>query len=331
VRISRRLASLRLTLAGLVLLGVAAVAAAQRMGHARWLVAGPLLLLALNLLAALVSSARFRRQPSLFAFHLCLLLLAILLGAGQLTRLTGHVEVSEGQGFDPAGVVIDSRGEWSPGLPAANAFLQGPIQVGYEPGLLRRATSSRVWISGDGADFPVDVVDGTPLVVDGYRFYVTHNKGFAAVVSWGVAATDEVLHGAVHFPSYPGQAQGQVLQWRTPQGTSVQFRLEPDSLPQDAWVLSAQRAGGRLWVRAAGGAERVVSPGQSLALPGGLLRLEGFSMWMGYRVFYDPTLPWILVCALLAVSMLGWYLWGRLERPVPAPEVATLAAQRSQA
>jgi cytochrome c biogenesis protein len=330
VRFSRRIASLRLTLAGFVLLGLGAFATAAGTARGRWLIAVPLFLLALNLLAALLTCSCFRRQPALYAFHVCLLLLAILLGVGQLTRLTGHFEISEGQGFDPAAVVIDSRGEWNPGLPIVNAFRQGPIQVGYEPGLLRRGTSSRVWLFGDGEGPPVDIADGKPLVAEGYRFYATHNKGFSALLSWR-SGGGEVLRGTVHFPSYPRQALDQVMQWRTPQGTPVELRLEPDPLPQDAWVLRAQRAGGRLWVRARDGEDRVLQTGQSLALPGGVVRLEGFGMWMGYRVFYDPTLPWIFACALLAVSMLAWHLWSRLERPLARLEPKALKAQRTGA
>ena len=329
-RLSRRIASLRVTLAGFALLGVAAYAVAAGAAQGRWLIAAPLFLLSLNLLAALLTCRCFRRQPSLFAFHVCLLLLAVLLGVGQLTRLTGHFEIAEGQGFDPASVAIDSRGEWNPGLPAGSAFRQGPIQVAYDPGLLRRGTSSRVFLSGDGQGRPVDVADAKPLVLDGYRFYATHNKGFSALLSWRSDA-GKLLRGTVHFPSYPRLALGQVLEWRTPHGTSVELRLEPDPLPQDGWILRAQRAGGRLGVRTRDGEDQFLQPGQSLALPGGVLRLEGFGMWMGYRVFYDPTLPWIFACALLAVSMLAWYFWSRRELPLPGFAPAALTLQRTRA
>jgi cytochrome c biogenesis protein len=316
-RFLRGLASLRLTLAGFVLLGAAAFATASGSPQGRWLIALPLFLLALNLLAALVVCACFRRQPSLFAFHVCLLLLAVLLGLGQLTRLTGHFEIAEGQAFDPAAVVIDTRGGLNPGLPGESSFRQGEIQVDYDPGLLRRGTSSRVWVAAEGTAQPVDVVDAKPLLVDGYRFYVTHNKGFSAVLTWQPRDAATALRGTVHFPSYPRLALSQTRQWHTPGGTLVELRIEPEPFPQGSWDLNGQRAGEGIWIRAAEGGERWLRPGEPLALPDGWLRLEGLGMWMGYRVFYDPTLPWIAACALLAVLTLGGHLWGRMESPVP--------------
>ncbi|OYU68100.1 MAG: hypothetical protein CFE45_43430, partial [Burkholderiales bacterium PBB5] len=32
---------------------------------------------------------------------------------------------------------------------------------------------------------------------------------------------------------------------------------------------------------------------------------EGLRTWMGYRVAFDPTLPWLLASALLAALALG--------------------------
>jgi len=74
----RPLASLRLTLVGLVLLGGGLVIDQNHWLPSAWVITPPLLLLGINLAAALVVDPRFRRQPALFAFHLCLLLLALL-------------------------------------------------------------------------------------------------------------------------------------------------------------------------------------------------------------------------------------------------------------
>jgi hypothetical protein len=46
-------------------------------------------------------------------------------------------------------------------------------------------------------------------------------------------------------------------------------------------------------------------PGVRIA--GGTLVYDGLRTWMGYRVAYDPTLPWLLAAALLAALSLGWH------------------------
>lgn len=311
------LASVRLTLAGLALLGLAAIATSQGVAGGQGLVALPLLLLALNLVAALGVNPLFRVKPLLFGMHVGLLLLALAVALGQLTRLRGHFEISEGQAFDPALLQVDSSGPWQPELPAEGAFRQGRIEVNYAPGLMRRESTSRVSLPGGGQ---ASAMDGQPLIIDGYRFYLTHNKGFAAHLVWEQEGTAEPQRGAVHFPSYPRLAPQQHARWTTPGGSRLELRLEPLAAPAErAWTLRRQQAGERLWVRQADGSEIVLTPGQRLVLPGGTLLLEDLRLWLGYRVYYDPSLPWVFAGALLTLVMLAAHLWGRFARPLPEP------------
>jgi cytochrome c biogenesis protein ResB len=64
-----------------------------------------------------------------------------------------------------------------------------------------------------------------------------------------------------------------------------------------------------------------LQPGQSVALDGGTLTYLGLRSWMGYRVTYDPTLPWLLAASLLAVAALAWHYLRRFF--FPAPTVVT--------
>ena len=69
------------------------------------------------------------------------------------------------------------------------------------------------------------------------------------------------------------------------------------------------------------GEQRVeLQPGQRMALPGGELVYEGLRTWMGYRVAYDPTLPWLLVASLLvAFSLALHYALKFMGSPRPVP------------
>jgi cytochrome c biogenesis protein len=51
-----------------------------------------------------------------------------------------------------------------------------------------------------------------------------------------------------------------------------------------------------------------------VTLDEGVLVYEGLTAWMGYKVFYDPTLPWLAAAALLAIASLGTFCWRRFGR-----------------
>ena len=119
----RALASLRLTTLGLLLLGAGGFAAYRQVEESQWLVIGALLLLSLNLIAALLSNPLFRVRPALFGMHVGLLLLALSLAYGQATRFRGHFEISEGEPFDPARVVVDRASPVPSALPGEGAFV----------------------------------------------------------------------------------------------------------------------------------------------------------------------------------------------------------------
>ena len=59
------------------------------------------------------------------------------------------------------------------------------------------------------------------------------------------------------------------------------------------------------------GKMQTLRPGASMDLAGGRLRYEGLTTWMGYVVFSDWTLPWLLAAATLAAAALGWHFWRR--------------------
>ena len=309
----RSLASLRLTLAGLLLLAAGLVADQNYWLSGAWAITPPLALLAVNLVAAMITDPRFRRRPALFAFHLCLLLLALLAGYGQLVHYQGRLPLAEGQAFAAGLANTVRQGPLAPRPLADGVVRQGLIEVDYTPGIRRGATRSRLWVAGRGW---MEIGDDVPLVLDGYRFYTTSNKGFAALLVWR-PEQGEAQRGAVHFPSYPANELGQLVTWRTPAGQEIELALGlPPSPYGETWTLRQTLADGAEALQLKSGGEiRTLRPGDTVPLQGGRLHYERLGMWMGYELRYDPTLPWLFSLAALTVVFLALHFLQRVARP----------------
>ena len=117
--------------------------------------------------------------------------------------------------------------------------------------------------------------------------------------------------GTVHLPSYPANQYSQSREWVVP-GTALKLwtMLQFDELILDPdrpseFRLPRQHA---VVVRS-GELRRELQPGQSLELPEGRLVYQGLRSWMGYTVFYDWTIYWLLAACGLAIGTMAWYFW----------------------
>lgn len=319
-RLAHLLSSPKLTLCGFVLLAAGTLASYDRPAVPAAAIVLPLALLAGNLAAALLGRPVLRRG-GLGLFHLALLVLLVLVGWGRMTHLDGQVEVAEGAALDPSQIEVTGSGPWHGTAWRMLSFRQGPYDVAYAAGVRRAHTRSHVWL--EGQDTPIVVGDDTPLILDGYRFYTTHNKGLAPLLTWQ-ADGGEPVQGVLHMPSYPLFDWKQENSWTAPDGRPVRFWLRIDrALPeQAAWTLDPHDLPAVLVVEVDAGRHEL-KPGESIKLPGATLRYDRLTGWMGYRIFYDPTLMPMLVASLLGVLGLGWHLWGRSARLLPLPEGAT--------
>lgn len=263
--------------------------------------------LAVNLVAALVVHPALRRRLPLLVSHLALLALLGLVTLGRLVALDGRFELTQGVPFD--GRLIDVRaGALHPRGLEQLSFRHEGFDIDYAPGRKRGATRNRVaWLAADGSEQRAVIGDHRPLVLDGYRFYTSPNKGFAPLLTWR-PAQGEAVTGAVHLPSFPMHELRQAREWQLPDGRAVWVMLQID----EALIDPKERAAFRLPDKAVlivrqGDRRAELVPGAGVALDGGMLVYEGLRTWMGYRVAYDPTLPWLLSAALLAALSLGWH------------------------
>jgi hypothetical protein len=304
------LGSLKLALFVVALFALAVLA--YHLGWLRnvWALVVPLALFALNLSAAVGTNPAFRRQTALLVFHLALIAIVLLVAAGRLTYFKGRVELSTGETF--AGEVADSEmGPWHSLSLGHAAFTNEGFSIHYSPGVRRDVTRNVVsWTGSDGTIRRAVIGDQVPLKLDGYRFYTSSNKGFAPLFVW-LPKGGEPRLGTIHLPAYPVHQYSQALDWVLPGSavriwTMLQFDevlLDPDS-PSEFHLPSRHR----LVVRV-GEERRELHPGDRYLLPEGELVYRGLSTWMGYTVFSDWTMPWLLAACALAVASLAWHFW----------------------
>ncbi len=326
-RVLKMLASLKLTLAGLAGLLVACLAIAFDPGHTVSWLALPLSVLAINLAAALLSRHAFRQQAFLLLFHVGLLLVLLLVGAGLLIRFDGRVEIVEGAAFAPGAVSAQNIGWLHAQRFDRIDFEQQEIEVHFLANLRRDKTRSRVTLRDRGdAEQVLEIGDRHGFVTQGYRFMTTPNKGYALLLNWRDDAGQQVL-GAVNFPSFPEYEWKQVNSWITPAGESISLELElADAIPASgAWDLKSAGTRYSVIVASGDGIRRAVRPGQVLRLRGGSIEPAGLRLWMGYSINYDPLLPWLLAAALLTLTAMAAHFVSKLRLPGIRRESASIA------
>ncbi len=319
IRWLRYLAAPRLTLIGMAMLAVgAALSYDNPVSTPVWVLVAPLALLALNLLAAIVTNPRIHQRGGLLVFHLALLGVVALVAVGRLIHMEAHVELNDGAVFNASELIDVQQGPWHQGRLDAVRFVQGPWTVDYGPGMVRGLTHSSVRALDERGVWQVlDVGDDRPLLLHGYRFYTSFNKGFSAVLTW-MPFQGEPVTGTINMPAYPLYDFRQTNRWQPEGGDEIRFwlQLETGLTDQHAWVLSPRDSRATLIVKTAD--ERVeLAAGERVRLPGGWLRYDRLSSWMGYKVFYEPTISWLFIVAVIGVLGLAVHFWGRFSAALP--------------
>lgn len=308
------LASLKLTLVILLLLGAGILVSYRGLVPPTWALAGPLLGFALNLGAAVATNVAFRRQVWLLAFHFALIAIVLLVAAGRMSYLRGNVELSVGEAFAGRLTAYDA-GPWHWWRLDRVKFMNDGFNITYQPGPMRDRTTNRVrWIDDAGLEH-VDVIgDQKPLVLHGYRIYTTFNKGFAPFFLW--TPKDGVPQaGIVHLPSWPAHELKQAQEWVIPGTQLTAWTM----LQFDEVILDPERPSEfrppkqhQLVVKV-GSERRELKPGDRFELREGTLAYQGLHVWMGYTVFSDWTIPWLLAACVVAVLSIGTHFWQKFR------------------
>ncbi len=316
------LASLKLTLVILAALGVAVLTAYLSETPTTWALAGPLAAFAVNLAAAVVTNPVFRHQTALLVFHLALIAIILLITVGRLTYLKGQLELAEGEVFDGQ-LTQEERGPWHLRQLDALHFSNEGFSIDYAKGVRRGVTRNQIsWTAPGGEIQRVVIGDQTPFILSGYRFYTSHNKGFAPTFIWYPRSGSSPVLGTVHLPAYPLHEHKQAIEWTPPGGKiPLWVMLQFDELILDPAKPSEFRLPTKYQIVVRVGDERrELKQGEAMRLTEGVLVYNGLRSWMGYTVFYDFTLPWLLAACTLAVLSLAWHFCCKfLNKPWDKP------------
>jgi hypothetical protein len=317
----------RLTVLFFVVTALSALFIAYRESEATWLMAFPFSLLFLNLAAVIATNLRFRADLPLLVLHLALLALVLLFIAGRLTYLEGRATITQDSAFTGT-FQLERRGPLHPDRLADLRFMNAGITEVY-PKLndFRHTYNSVIWWDESGVPRMAEIGDDKPLILMGYRIFTSRNRGVAPVFRWQPALGGPSESGSMQL----GQSMGEVFENATslklPNGQEAWIGLEAkaEAIPAkhgertDMGVYEIDH----VLVLRIGDSRHELRIGDSIVLEGGTLTYVRIQTWMGYRIAYDPTTPWIAATLCVAVFSLVWfYLIRVFSRPIPGLEAS---------
>jgi hypothetical protein len=313
----KALASPRLMVAFFVLMAAAALGAASYPENITAIVLPPLVLLFLNLSASILSNARFRADLPLLLFHLALLAFLALLLTARLSYFDGGATLRSGGEFNGEYLSVQKgllHGNGASRLRFANDGLtEHPV-----PGSFPTTYNLVRWWDSAGLPHMTEIGNDRPLVLNDYRIYATNMRGFEPIFQWQRKSGAPEMGGvqlpytfAGDFPeaslvNLPGGGEAWV-QLVSSQSMELQGKRDD---------LGAQTLEHKLILRAQGNRYEM-QPGTAVELPDGRLTYVRLGSWLGYRVTYDPTPPWLAASVLVGVTSLVWFyarLWRRSQR-----------------
>lgn len=180
-------------------------------------------------------------------------------------------------------------------------------------GVRRGKTRNHVRWLDDNNVWRNDVIgDVDPLVIQGYQFFTTGNKGYSPTFVWTPNGRTPIA-GAINLPSYPVHQYQQHLEW-TPPGSKLKLwtQLQFDEVILTPHTASQFRLPEKHTLVIRHGDNRhELQPGDSVKLPGGQLTYQGLSTWMGYNVTHDWTIIWLFGACIVAMGSLTWHFWSK--------------------
>jgi cytochrome c biogenesis protein len=320
-RLAQWLASPKLTLAFFIATAAAALSVAEGNANPTVAMVTPLSLLVINLSSAIWVTPRLRTDLPLLVFHLALLALVALIIAGRLIYFDGMASVTRGDPFSGEFSRF-TKGPLYAGSSDTIRFInEGFVDVYPEDGKEYRTYNRLRQSYPSGKEEVVEIGDDRPLIVGAYRIYA-NTRGFAPRLLWQADGGSMQLFSLDLGNIQPdGWSEGSSL--TIPGGpqiwVSLDHRFERPPKGSALQNLGATQITSPIVVRT-GNLRQELRPGESVQIDGGQISYRYLDSWIGYRVTYDPTIPWIAGTVGLAVLSLVWFYWTR--KPNRTPEVS---------
>ncbi len=275
----------------------------------------PAALLMLNFIATLILRKNFIHKPALLIFHIALCAIVSLTMLGQLTYLKGTLELSTQEEFNGQLENIQA-GPWHDYQLDKLKFTNLGFTINYHEGVMRDKTLNRLLLGKKSANTKViEIGDHVPMVFGHYRFYTSHNKGYAPVFKWSPKEGGAAQRGSVHLPAYPIHEYKQAKEWTLPTTNEkiwTMLVIEEDVIPENRDFEFRVPYKHHIIVRV--GEQRYkLRMGEEIKLTSGTLRYESLSSWMGYSIDYDWTRAWLLIACLITLLSLSWHYFSRLK------------------
>jgi len=101
-------------------------------------------------------------------------------------------------------------------------------------------------------------------------------------------------------------------------------------VPEDSpWTLRSQGVDYEVAVASNGQPEKTIRAGQSIAATGGEITIVDLRLWMGYRIDYNPLLPWLLTAAFLSLGALAVHMAQKFRVPRAAESIPVTGGEQA--
>jgi hypothetical protein len=96
---------------------------------------------------------------------------------------------------------------------------------------------------------------------------------------------------------------------------TLELKLAERVPEESPWTLSSRDVDYEVGISGVTLAATTVGPGEPVAVKGGEITVVDLRLWMGYRIDYNPLLPWLLTAAFLSLGALGVHMAQKFRVP----------------
>ncbi len=296
-----QLASLQVTLAGLFVFALGLAVISLEYNNATLAISPGFAILLVNLICAILIKEKINRNPALLIFHLSLLSLMCLIIASRLTYMKGWLQVNEGEKFTQMSGILHQGIFHSNPLQTLN-FQQLNFKTTIQDG---RRIKTQSFIRQAQSEKPFIIQDQTPMTIGAYQFTLSSHIGYSLLLNW--QSDFNYVEGSIKLPAY---SRYRILSqtWTIP-NTELELELHLEMDNQSEMRGHFKQLKDYQLLIFYQNREIILKKGESYQFEQGRLSFYGLKRWIGYDVFYDWTIPWLLATCLLAIGSLALFLW----------------------